>query len=1197
MHKKHDQAANFDEHSLFALAKGAHSKGTDSDNAGQDYKQVGAWFLGPKGENKDLLQNMISNSIAEHAKFRNDLYPDDLPYIDSSIKQSAEYKAACKIMEDSRKILSEKLKQSVPFFSERYQAHMNWDTVIPGNVGYITAMLYNQNNVAGEGGPETCVLEKEVGADLCNLLGFDKDSSWGHITADGSIANLESMWMARNLKCYPLAIKEALLSYPQLTEARLNLKVKVYEPEGLMTGEIVMVLKNKLLVDCTNWQLLNLDGDEICNLPIEITQMCHLQTGEIDNYLSPFLLQNKGISYYAKKYPETANLRVLVPATKHYSWPKAGTLLGLGQDNIIGIQVDDNCRMDMNQLKNELLNCAKLQIPVLMAVAVFGSTEEGIIDNLEEILKIRENALSGDPAFKSLNFLIHCDAAWGGYLRTMLIPPSAESGAEINDETGFVPYVPLSSYAQKQYRLVAKADIITIDPHKAGFIPYPAGSLCYRNGLMRYLITFNAAYIHSGTDLNIGTFGVEGSKPGAAPTAVWLAHRSIPLNSGGYGQILGECSFSAKLYYCYWLTLAESADDFRIETLIPLPEKIYNAQGTGIIAQGKDQILAYIRNNILWKPNEVLAQNPDIIAFLQQVGSDVLINSFVVNFRKNGKWNQNLALLNQLNQNLFNMFSIVAPNPEQGKVKYLITMSNLDTQNYQIPLTRICKNLGIETPASFSMNFLINTILQPWPTTHGFVKKIMDIFKQGIYDSIKQLKEPVSVQASPVLSDDTVTKIPSDATLQPKSWYYLNNSYSGYAPADSSGINKLFYWFFESRKAPTEKTPLVIWLNGGPGASSLAGLFLENGPFSINNNSVISPNSASWNQEAHMLFWDQPVGTGYSNIDGAKYVKTEEEMATQLVNALQFFYNKHPEYRFNPLYITGESYAGKYIPYIALEITKRNQSSNELPISLKGIAIGDGWINPELQTLDQIQYAYMLGLADTNQKHAANEQYKKFSDDLHKNPPDMKKAFEDGNAVSDMLTNCGGGENIYDVRSWSDASIEPLRTYLSSSLVKNALHVPQNIVWSFCDAKGPVADNLINDMMASAADTIPKLADFKNPDGKSAYSLLFYTGNFDMSCGFTGTEQILREMKWTGSAGWSQLKRKIWYKTDSKGAKQTLGCIKQYNNLTQIEIPMSGHQVPMYQPEISRQMIYNWIFQNSFDCYDPLEKQNTLTTV
>jgi len=102
------------------------------------------------------------------------------------------------------------LKKSVPFFSMRYQGHMNWDLTIPSMLGYFSAMLYNPNNVAFEGSTATTFLELLVGNDICQMLGYVIPkpgkagiSPWGHITCDGSVANIEAMWAARNLKFYP----------------------------------------------------------------------------------------------------------------------------------------------------------------------------------------------------------------------------------------------------------------------------------------------------------------------------------------------------------------------------------------------------------------------------------------------------------------------------------------------------------------------------------------------------------------------------------------------------------------------------------------------------------------------------------------------------------------------------------------------------------------------------------------------------------------------------------------------------------------------------------------------------------------------------------------------------------------------------------------------------------------------------------
>ena len=104
---------------------------------------------------------------------------------------------------------------------------MNWDTAVPANLGYIASILWNQNNCAAEGGPLTTKYEIEVGSDLCEMIGLDKEESMGHLVAGGSVANIEAIWVARNLKYYPLGLKEALLEEEQLSGAS-GYEVKIF---------------------------------------------------------------------------------------------------------------------------------------------------------------------------------------------------------------------------------------------------------------------------------------------------------------------------------------------------------------------------------------------------------------------------------------------------------------------------------------------------------------------------------------------------------------------------------------------------------------------------------------------------------------------------------------------------------------------------------------------------------------------------------------------------------------------------------------------------------------------------------------------------------------------------------------------------------------------------------------------------------
>ena len=91
------------------------------------------------------------------------------------------------------------------------QGHVMWDTAVPANLGYLASILWNQNNCIAEASPVTTEYELEAGTDLCVMIGFNREDSMGHLVTGGSVANIEAMWMARNLKYYPLGLQEALL--------------------------------------------------------------------------------------------------------------------------------------------------------------------------------------------------------------------------------------------------------------------------------------------------------------------------------------------------------------------------------------------------------------------------------------------------------------------------------------------------------------------------------------------------------------------------------------------------------------------------------------------------------------------------------------------------------------------------------------------------------------------------------------------------------------------------------------------------------------------------------------------------------------------------------------------------------------------------------------------------------------------------
>ncbi len=147
-----------------------------------------------------------------------------------------------------------------------------------------------------------------------------------------------------------------------------------------------------------------------------------------------------------------------------------------------------------------------------------------------------------------------------------------------------------------------------------------------------------------------------------------------------------------------------------------------------------------------------------------------------------------------------------------------------------------------------------------------------------------------------------------------------------------------FYWLFRSR-SNKDADPLVFWLTGGPGCSSELAVFYENGPYKLNNDLTTKKNPNSWNSKANLIFMDQPVGTGFSKCSNpAHYARNEKMVAENFYKFLVKFLIKYPEYKKRTMYITGESYAGHYIPAIA-DFIVRNPNED---INFLGVAIGNG---------------------------------------------------------------------------------------------------------------------------------------------------------------------------------------------------------------------------------------------------------------
>lgn len=189
-------------------------------------------------------------------------------------------------------------------------------------------------------------------------------------------------------------------------------------------------------------------------------------------------------------------------------------------------------------------------------------------------------------------------------------------------------------------------------------------------------------------------------------------------------------------------------------------------------------------------------------------------------------------------------------------------------------------------------------------------------------------------------------------------------SYAGYLTVDAAHGSNLFFWFFPAASG-ADTAPVLLWLQGGPGASSLYSVFNEHGPFSVDKDRVLKPRRYAWTSTHSVLYVDNPVGAGYSFTgDDAGYSEDQTAVGRNLYAALGQFFTLFAEYRDNEFYVAGESYAGKYVPAVSHALHLSNPGA-PVKINFKGLAIGNGLIDPASQMVYS-EFLYQHGLIDGN---------------------------------------------------------------------------------------------------------------------------------------------------------------------------------------------------------------------------------------
>lgn len=430
-------------------------------------------------------------------------------------------------------------------------------------------------------------------------------------------------------------------------------------------------------------------------------------------------------------------------------------------------------------------------------------------------------------------------------------------------------------------------------------------------------------------------------------------------------------------------------------------------------------------------------------------------------------------------------------------------------------------------------------------------------------------------------------------------------SYSGYV--DTEKDEHIFFWYFESRKDP-KNAPLTVWFNGGPGSSSMIGLFQEVGPCGIYPNGTLYNNEYAWNSESNLLIVDQPVTTGFSYSEvgpvimdtrgivvkelednkcpddthffetcatlslpsKTKAPKSTSQAAPAMWKTVQGFLGAFPELENAPITIATESYGGHYAPTFATYFLEQNDKNVEgaILLNLKSVMIGNGWYDPKVQYMAFYNFTVSPGntydLKPFSKEKGEDLYTQVFGhgmcldliEDCYRTNSASVCRKADGfcaSSVEQFLTRHAHRDE-YDIRQVDPDRFPYSRyaSYLNEAHVLKAIGAFQNytessdLIWKSFSKTGDDARR---------RGSISKLRELV----KRGITVTLYAGDADYNCNWLGGEIVAEKV---GGASFS----KAGYQNITSKNKDVPGQVKQHGRFSFARIYYSGHEVPFYQP-------------------------------
>ncbi len=408
--------------------------------------------------------------------------------------------------------------------------------------------------------------------------------------------------------------------------------------------------------------------------------------------------------------------------------------------------------------------------------------------------------------------------------------------------------------------------------------------------------------------------------------------------------------------------------------------------------------------------------------------------------------------------------------------------------------------------------------------------------------------------------------------------------YGGYIKLSET---KNAYSIFIEAEKNAKKAPVIFWTNGGPGCSSLMGLFEEFGPFRPTKKGKLLYNPFTWTKFANIVFVEQPIGVGFSWSSKKQDLKTNDTLSAKdnLTFTLEFL-KEFPEFKKNKIYLMSESYGGHYIPLWANEIVKYNKKNDDNEIHFKGFMIGNPYVNYSAGTKSQVETywghqripihlwkSFKKHKCQTKKRWKKTHLYKcqqisnKIEDTVGKHNPYALSYPICVSNQQNSLIKVYSKKNKTRKKTYNPCIENYTKLYLNRDSVKKAIHAKQlRNKWKDCSERVKYKQH---DEHHSQVPLINKLLNDKNI---KHLDVMIMSGTNDSICGTAETQRWIETL---------QIKPKITWKQYFVN-KEPAGYINfykadQHKTFTFATVNGAGHEVPLYKPEAAYYLIKKFL--------------------